>query len=416
MPFPVWEFFLQLTPEWYANYTAFLIAIIGIFFLLVFNSMISQEDVRIFRAILIVLVVAAVVENINHCMGTIDTSLYPNTTYARTIFALLTFSFRPVITMLLLLSVSNNRKAVGTWIWIPAALVVTILLCDLIPNNQFFYVNADQDYVWLNDYSFIAIFNYVVTYTYLLGVVVAAVFKFKIKNIGEGIAILAVFLLVVAGYVIQDILVNNDYYEARVYGLGTQAASVAAFFIYVLYIMKHASTDPLTGLFNRQSYYVDIKQNKNKISAAVSIDMNGLKTLNDECGHAKGDEALTYIAKGIKSSLKKGAKAYRTGGDEFVILCQGMDFIDVDDMVDEIQEKINVNGEYNVAIGYAIKKESWQEAHNLVLEADKIMYQNKSALKSAQAEANANDALEDLAKETKKTKKKKSPSEEFNDK
>ena len=51
--FPFGQFFLQLIPEWFANYTAFLIAILGIFFLLVYNSMISKKDVRVFRQVLI---------------------------------------------------------------------------------------------------------------------------------------------------------------------------------------------------------------------------------------------------------------------------------------------------------------------------------------------------------------------------
>ena len=151
--------------------------------------------------------------------------------------------------------------------------------------------------------------------------------------------------------------------------------------------MKSASIDPLTGLYNRQAYYTELEKNGNKITAVISVDMNGLKKLNDECGHARGDEALIYISKGIRDGLRKGATAYRTGGDEFVILCHDMDFLDVDDIVDSVQNNINVRGIYNVAIGYAIKKESWQDANKLIIEADKVMYQNKIAVKEAQAQA-----------------------------
>ena len=54
----------------------------------------------------------------------------------------------------------------------------------------------------------------------------------------------------------------------------------------------------------------------------VSIDMNGLKEINDKEGHAAGDKALETIAICFLSATTTKETVYRIGGDEFVILCR----------------------------------------------------------------------------------------------
>ncbi|MBR5426397.1 MAG: GGDEF domain-containing protein [Clostridiales bacterium] len=81
--------------------------------------------------------------------------------------------------------------------------------------------------------------------------------------------------------------------------------------------------DALTGLLNRRgfeqgiaNYFVD-GHTKDCNIAVASIDMDGLKDINDNLGHASGDEALKGIAHCLESSLKEGEIAARIGGDEF---------------------------------------------------------------------------------------------------
>lgn len=81
--------------------------------------------------------------------------------------------------------------------------------------------------------------------------------------------------------------------------------------------------DALTGLLNRRgfeqgiaNYFVD-GHTKDCNIAVASIDMDGLKDINDNLGHAAGDEALKGIAHCLESSLKEGEIAARIGGDEF---------------------------------------------------------------------------------------------------
>lgn len=82
--------------------------------------------------------------------------------------------------------------------------------------------------------------------------------------------------------------------------------------------------DVLTGLYNRRGFernmneifFKDGKERGNRIAVA-SIDMDGLKAINDNLNHAAGDEAIKAVAGCIKDSLNKGEFAARMGGDEF---------------------------------------------------------------------------------------------------
>ena len=55
----------------------------------------------------------------------------------------------------------------------------------------------------------------------------------------------------------------------------------------------------------------------------VYLDVNGLKDINDQFGHAFGDKVLIECAERMKQVFQDGS-FYRVGGDEFVIVCPGV--------------------------------------------------------------------------------------------
>lgn len=83
-----------------------------------------------------------------------------------------------------------------------------------------------------------------------------------------------------------------------------------------------AYNDELTGLYNRRAYEDDLLQFPDvppeKDFVYASIDINGLKVVNDSLGHAAGDELIKGAAACLKRTLGNYGKVYRTGGDEFV--------------------------------------------------------------------------------------------------
>jgi diguanylate cyclase (GGDEF)-like protein len=91
--------------------------------------------------------------------------------------------------------------------------------------------------------------------------------------------------------------------------------------------MKHnASTDPLTGAFNRRYFFERLEQEHARCRrfdsgmALVMLDVDFFKKLNDSFGHAFGDRILQAVIRVARSSLRGSDVLARYGGEEFVIL------------------------------------------------------------------------------------------------
>ncbi len=83
---------------------------------------------------------------------------------------------------------------------------------------------------------------------------------------------------------------------------------------------RRANTDYLTKLRNRRTLesYINATKTKKNISIAY-IDLDNFKVINDVYGHHYGDKVLIYVASSLKK-LSKNSKAFRIGGDEFIIV------------------------------------------------------------------------------------------------
>lgn len=89
-----------------------------------------------------------------------------------------------------------------------------------------------------------------------------------------------------------------------------------------------ASHDALSGLYNRGSfirYQQELRQTGDTSCGIVTADINGLKHLNRDYGHGKGDETIIATA-GIMSASFPDSRIFRLSGDEFVIIVLGMDY------------------------------------------------------------------------------------------
>lgn len=86
---------------------------------------------------------------------------------------------------------------------------------------------------------------------------------------------------------------------------------------------KLAYTDDLTSLANRRAFVQDAQRAlmhaKPGSVGLILLDVDGLKPINDECGHQAGDELLASVAFHLSG---KGGTLYRIGGDEFAVLVE----------------------------------------------------------------------------------------------
>lgn len=114
--------------------------------------------------------------------------------------------------------------------------------------------------------------------------------------------------------------------------------------------------DSLTGLLNRQAYYSDVSINPENITSIISIDMNGLKAINDNIGHKAGDEALVSLSLCFIRALKYHQRGYRIGGDEFVIVCRKSSEDDIQTLIERIRKLVKET-KYSCSIGYSMNKD-----------------------------------------------------------
>lgn len=153
-------------------------------------------------------------------------------------------------------------------------------------------------------------------------------------------------------------------------------------------LIRKSQTDELTGFLNRRAYEEDIYEHNDLPDEEhfiyMSLDVNGLKIVNDSLGHAAGDELLIGSCQCMRRSLGSYGKLYRTGGDEFVAIL----FCDTEklkEVLADFDERMSlwsgalVSG-LSISYGWVSKdEEPGLSVRELGVIADKRMYEAKSA-------------------------------------
>lgn len=153
-----------------------------------------------------------------------------------------------------------------------------------------------------------------------------------------------------------------------------------------------AYRDPLTGLWNRR--YLDerlrheierARRHDERFSILV-FDINDFKTVNDERGHAAGDEALVWTADLLEETFRDHDVCCRTGGDEFTVILPGATAAGCAVLISRLRRRLS---EANVgrawSIGLSIGSATWPEdgatGEELLKLADASMYEDKQRQK-----------------------------------
>ncbi|MBR3245953.1 MAG: GGDEF domain-containing protein [Parasporobacterium sp.] len=153
--------------------------------------------------------------------------------------------------------------------------------------------------------------------------------------------------------------------------------AVGLYVYYVFLLLQLTKKDSLTGLLNRAAYYAEIENDPESITALLSIDMDGLKTINDNYGHAAGDRALKTLAACFTSALKSRQTGYRVGGDEFVIICRRTTEDEVIQLVERIRKNVSET-EYICSVGYSFNDAESKSMDEMLKESDDMMYAEKA--------------------------------------
>lgn len=135
--------------------------------------------------------------------------------------------------------------------------------------------------------------------------------------------------------------------------------------------------DTLTSFYNRNRYTEDCAAFSKKSGpiGAVYLDVNGLKDTNDQYGHAAGDQLLIKCARKMKEAFQE-AEYYRVGGDEFVILCPGIERAVFGQRLAALRRSFAGGGGCKAAIG-AQWAGQCGDLGQITASADEKMYEDK---------------------------------------
>jgi diguanylate cyclase (GGDEF)-like protein len=158
-----------------------------------------------------------------------------------------------------------------------------------------------------------------------------------------------------------------------------------------------ACRDALTGLWNRRYFEERLSQEMSMARrtpgrrfSLMLLDLNGLKRINDEDGHAAGDEAIKRAASFLKKSLREHDVCCRLGGDEFAIILRELGPDECRQLLARLRgELCTINARRSahppiaLSMGTASYPDHASDARALFHRADEAMYADKRQSKEA---------------------------------
>jgi diguanylate cyclase (GGDEF)-like protein len=200
--------------------------------------------------------------------------------------------------------------------------------------------------------------------------------------------------LTVGGHIIGSVLVNRTQSldtddERTIHESITQAAPVIANLRNLATAENQAATDALTGLPNKRSGAETltrmIAQAHRSLTplAALSIDLDHFKAINDTHGHGRGDEVLSAVGVALRSALRASDFAARNGGEEFLVLLPATSLDDATLCAQKIQTALHqiptLAGEspISASIGVAVLPDHAHDRTSLEQAADRAVYTAK---------------------------------------
>lgn len=280
----------------------------------------------------------------------------------RTVLMAIRYSSTPIIISMILFALVKKAQ---WYIFVPAILLTVVDFVSIF-TGIVFKINESGalqrgplgylPYIIVGVYSFLLVF---------------VLIRQSNKQATEIIPILFMSFAFASGLVLPFVL-GKDYSIIFCTNI-----AVALFVYYVFSILQLTKKDALTGLLNRHAYYATITDTPKDITALVSIDMNGLKKINDTEGHAAGDEALLTLALCFLRAVKHRQSVYRVGGDEFIIICRRTSESEVKHLIERIEKNVSATI-YSCSTGYCYSSDGNKSVDEMLKESDEMMYAKKA--------------------------------------
>jgi diguanylate cyclase (GGDEF)-like protein/PAS domain S-box-containing protein len=152
--------------------------------------------------------------------------------------------------------------------------------------------------------------------------------------------------------------------------------------------LRHlADHDPLTGLLNRRAFALALERHLahgrryGAAGALLMVDLDGFKRVNDQHGHAAGDDVLVACAAALRERLRESDGIARLGGDEFAVLLPAGGRAEAEVVAGEVVAAVErrTDGEITASVGVAPVGDAAMTPDDLLRGADRVMYRAKRA-------------------------------------
>ena len=150
-------------------------------------------------------------------------------------------------------------------------------------------------------------------------------------------------------------------------------------------LTRLATTDPLTGIYNRGKIEESLRQEMARATrygsplAIILFDLDYFKKINDSLGHSIGDQVLREVAATVGKQIRETDVLGRWGGEEFIVLCPGIVAHDAVAIAEKLRQQVE-----GLPLGVTIScglagSESGESMDALINRADKALYAAKHA-------------------------------------
>lgn len=144
-----------------------------------------------------------------------------------------------------------------------------------------------------------------------------------------------------------------------------------------------AWSDGLTGLANRRRLDADLARHddQERPTAAIMVDIDHFKEINDRFGHAVGDEILRKVGEALAHHVRYDDIVYRYGGEEFCILLPGATISDANDVARRVvaaARTVEIPDGGNVTVSVGVANAAPGDASGAVRRADRALYTAKA--------------------------------------
>lgn len=151
--------------------------------------------------------------------------------------------------------------------------------------------------------------------------------------------------------------------------------------------------DELTGLYNRRGFEqlgdaaIDVANGSGSSVCVLFVDVDGLKAINDDFGHAAGDRALVDVATRLRAVMRSTDVIGRIGGDEFAVVVAGLSSLEVQQLCERLRDAMRAPRPsappLSVSVGVATLCAGVAEGlDELLATADRSMYDGRHRRRS----------------------------------